>query len=126
VIALTTFAALGLLLTVTGVYGVAAMAVGTRTREIGIRVAVGARAGQVLRALLGRVAACVTLGGLIGIIGGIAAAQLLASVLYHVAPRDPVTIVWVVVLLVLVACAAALGPARRALAVEPSVALREG
>jgi predicted permease len=126
VIALTAFALLGLLLTVTGVYGVAAFAVSTRTREIGIRVAIGARSAQVLRTLLGRTAVCVAGGAVLGIAGGVAAAQLLASVLYHATPHDPALIVSVVTLIALVALGATLGPARRALAVEPSVALREG
>jgi predicted permease len=124
-IALGAFGLLALLLAVTGVYSVAAFAVSRRTREIGIRVAIGARRQQVLRTVLGRTAACVGIGGALGLSAGAAASQLLSAVLYRASARDPLVLGSVVMLLAAIALLATLAPAHRALAIEPSAALRE-
>jgi len=123
-VALGAFGALAILLAVTGVYSIAAFAVSRRTRDIGIRIAVGARRPQVLRSVLGRTAVCVAIGGAAGLAGGAAVSQFLTTVLYGAAPRDPVVIVSVVALLTIVAVSAGLAPARRAVRVDPVVALR--
>jgi predicted permease len=123
-IALGVFGALAMLLALTGVYSIAAFAVSRRTRDIGIRMAVGARRPQVLRSVLGRTGACVIIGGAVGVAGGTAASQFLTTILYGAAPQDPVVIVSVVAMLTIVALSAALAPARRAMRVDPVVALR--
>lgn len=125
-IALAAFGLLAVLLTVTGVYSVAAFAVSRRTFEIGIRVAIGARRGQVLRTILGRTFGCVSIGGIVGFVAGINASRLLENVVYQASPRDPIVVLAAVGVLAGVAVVATFGPARRALAIEPSVALREG
>jgi predicted permease len=123
-IALSAFGALAVILAITGVYSIAAFAVSRRTRDIGIRVAVGARRPQVLKSVLGRIAVCVGIGGAVGLVGGTAASQFLTTILYGAAPRDPVVILPVVAMLTLVAIGAGLAPARRAIRVDPVVALR--
>jgi len=123
-IALSAFGALALLLAITGVYSIAAFAVSRRTRDIGIRMAVGARRPQVLRSVLGRIAVCVGVGGTVGLAGGTAASQFLTTILYGAAPRDPVVVLPVVAMLTIVAIIATLAPARRAVRVDPVVALR--
>jgi predicted permease len=123
-IALSAFGALAVLLAITGVYSIAAFAVSRRTRDIGIRMAVGARQAQVLRSVLGRTAMCVGIGGVVGLAGGTAASQFLTTLLYGASPRDPVVIVSVVAMVTIVAIGAGLAPARRAMRVDPVIALR--
>jgi hypothetical protein len=125
-VALTAFGLIALVLALTGVYSLAAVAVSRRTREIGIRVAVGARRHHVLRAVLGRTATCVLSGGLAGLVAGTMTSQFLVTVLYGATVQDPAVIITVVVLIGAVALAAALAPVRRALSIEPAAALREG
>lgn len=118
------FAAAAIALALLGIYGVLAYAVVRRTREIGIRVAVGARPGQVLT-LIVRQGLTHTLAGMaVGILAALFLARLIASQLFNVEPFDPLTLVSVLGVMGLAALAAVLVPARRAARVDPIVALR--
>ena len=118
------FAALALVLAGIGIYGVIAYDVSQRTYEIGLRMALGARSGQVAGMMLGRGVRLVALGLVIGVAGSLAVTGLLQSLLVGVSRLDPLTIGGVVVILGAVAAAAAYLPARRAARVDPMVALR--
>jgi putative ABC transport system permease protein len=121
---LQAFAALALLLSMIGVYGVLSDAVGQRTREIGVRVALGAQPGQVLRLVLGH-GLTLALGGLaLGLPAAVALSLGLRSFLFGVAPADPWTLLAVCALLTASAVLAAYVPARRATRVDPMAALR--
>lgn len=119
------FAALGVLLTVAGLYGVLSFAVGRRRREIGIRIAVGARGSDIARLVLARGATLVAAGLCVGLLGAYLAGRLLRGLLFRVPPFDPTTVGVVSTLLVGVALAACLVPARGASRVDPVEALRE-
>lgn len=115
---------MGLVLSAVGVYGVMAYAVAERTREFGIRLALGAMTGEVLKLVLRR-GALLTLTGLgIGLPGALALARLLASLLYGVSAGDAPTFVGISALLAGVAALACYLPARRAARTDPLVALR--
>ncbi len=118
------FAALALLLGAVGIYGVISYSVAQRTREIGIRIALGARRHEVLMMILRQGARLALAGVVIGLLGALLLTQLMASLLYGVGVKDPVTYAAVAILLVLVALAASYLPARRATRVDPVVALR--
>jgi ABC-type antimicrobial peptide transport system permease subunit len=118
------FAALALLLSSVGIYGVISYLVGQRTQEIGIRVALGARRGDVLRLILSHSVKMAVLGVLIGMGASIALTRLMGKMLYGVSATDPTTFLGVAVILSAVALAASYIPARRALRVDPIVALR--
>jgi predicted permease len=118
------FAAVALVLAATGTYGVLSYAVEQRTREIGIRMALGAQVGQVLRMILSQGAALAGLGLFLGVVGALALQKVLASLLFGVAPTDPVIFGFVVLVLALVCLVACWWPARRAARVSPLVALR--
>jgi predicted permease len=124
VITLGAFGVLALMLSVTGIYGLSSYTVSRRAREIGIRLAIGARPAQVLRAVFGRIGKLVTAGALAGLALGVAGAGVLASVVYQASPRDPVVMGGAVVMIALVALGAALGPAGRAMRVDPVKSLR--
>ena len=124
VVLLGVFAALGLTLAVVGVYGVVSNAVAQRTHEIGVRKALGADSGDVLRLVFLFGARFILPGIAIGLAASIAAARVLGSQLWHVSPHDPVALVSVVILLLLVGFLACWIPARRAMRVDPIVALR--
>jgi putative ABC transport system permease protein len=122
--AVTAFALTATLLAAIGIYGVMAYSVTQRTREIGIRVALGAAAHEVI-ALVGRRALVVLVMGLMtGLAGALATTQLLQSQLWGVTPTDPLTFAVVSLLVALVALAAAFFPMRRAISVDPTIALR--
>ena len=118
------FAALGLGLASVGLYGVMAHAVTERTREIGVRMALGAQRGDVIGMVLRESLVPVLAGVAAGVVGAVALARLVAGMLYGVAPRDPATIALAAVAMLGVSLAAAALPARRASRVEPMAALR--
>ena len=124
VVLLAVFAALGLILAVVGVYGVVSNAVAQRTHEIGVRKALGAGSSDVLRLIFRFGARFILPGIAIGLAASIAAARVLRSQLWHVSPHDPVALVSVVILLLAVGFLACWVPARRAMRVDPIVALR--
>jgi predicted permease len=118
------FAAVGTLLAAAGIYGVIAYLVTQRSREFGIRMALGADSGRVIRLVMSRGGALVALGLAIGSGGALALTRFLTSVLYGVSATDPGTFGAMAVLLAAVALGACLVPARRAARVDPAVALR--
>lgn len=118
------FAALALLLSAIGIYGVMAYAVGQRTHEIGIRLALGAVPGNVLRMILLQGAKLAVLGVVLGLSAGIALTRLLTTMLFQVKPTDPLTFAAGALILFAAALAACWIPARRATKVSPLVALR--
>jgi predicted permease len=118
------FAAMGTLLAIAGIYGVIAYLVTLRTREFGIRMALGADTARVLRLVMGRGALLTSLGLAIGAGGALALTRVLRGLLYGVTATDSMTFAAVAMLLGIVAVGACLTPARRAARVDPSVALR--
>ncbi|MGO9227984.1 MAG: ABC transporter permease [Bryobacteraceae bacterium] len=118
------FGALALTLAAVGLYGVMAYAVAQRTREVGIRMALGARRLDVVRTIVREALAPVLCGMAVGMAGALAATRLVASLLFGVAPRDPLSFVLAVGALLAVALLAAAIPARRASRVDPAIALR--
>jgi putative ABC transport system permease protein len=121
---LLTFALLALFVASIGLYGVMSYLVSQRTQEFGIRMAVGASGGDVLRLVLGRAAKLVSTGICLGLLGAILLARLIASLLYGIGPLDAATFAAVSVLLAAVALLASYIPARRAAKVDPVVSLR--
>ncbi len=118
------FAALALILGAVGVYGVLAYAVSRQTRELGVRIALGAPRSAVARRVVGRGLALAGAGVAIGILAALALSRFLESLVYGVGVRDPVTFIGIPVILLVVAAAAAYFPARRATRVDPMEALR--
>jgi len=121
---LGSFAALALALAAAGIYGVISYTVGLRTCEIGIRMALGARPGNVLMLILRQVVAASLPGIAVGLVGALLLTHFLSTQLYGIGPRDPLTFIVIPVLLAWVALAAGLIPARRATKVDPMVAFR--
>jgi len=114
-----------LVIAATGVFGVMSYAVAQRSREISIRMALGARAGQVLRMIVGRAIALAAAGAVLGIAASVAAGRVIQNQLFGVGILDPVTLGVVVAVLIGSAAAASFLPARRAAALDPATALRE-
>jgi ABC-type antimicrobial peptide transport system permease subunit len=119
------FGLLALLLATVGLYGVMSYSVSRRTREIGIRMALGAQGGTVLRLVLREGMTLVALGVALGLAVALAATRLLTGFLYGVSPTDPAAFAFVALLLSGVALVASLLPARRAAKVDPMIALRD-
>jgi len=119
------FAGLAALLASIGIYGLLAYMVGQRSREIGIRMALGARRADILRMFLGKGVAVAAVGIVAGVIFSAFTASMMASLLYGVRPHDPAVFLIVPLLLLAVAALASYLPARRATKVDPMFALRE-
>jgi putative ABC transport system permease protein len=119
------FSAFATLLTALGLYGTLAHAVGRRTRELGVRIALGATPRSIARLVAGRAALLLSLGVVLGTLAALLGARLIASQLYGVAPRDPATLAAAVLLLVSVAAVATAVPVGRAVRIEPVEALRD-
>ncbi|MBI3263966.1 MAG: ABC transporter permease [Acidobacteria bacterium] len=118
------FAAVALLLAVIGVYGVLSYAVSQRTQEMGVRVALGAGRGDVLRLIVGQGVRLAAIGVAVGLVGSFAVTRVIRTLLFNVTPTDPGSFIGVSVFLVLIAALASYAPARRAIAVDPLIALR--
>ena len=124
-ILLEIFGGLALLLTAIGIYGVISYSVTERTREIGIRTALGATPRNIVGLVVGHGSSVVAAGLAVGLIAAFAATRYLESSLYEVAAHDPATFVTIALVLFAVGIAAQLVPTARALKVEPNVALRQ-
>jgi ABC-type antimicrobial peptide transport system permease subunit len=123
-ISLSAFASIALLLVIIGVYSVMAYNVSLQTREIGIRMALGAQHASVLRSVLRRGTALLGIGAVLGLFLSWAATRLIQNQLWRVKPTDPWTLGAVTSIVLLVGLLACVGPARRAVRVDPMVALR--
>ncbi len=124
-VALGILGLLGAMLAVTGIFGMASYVVSKRLREIGIRVALGAGQPDVLRAALGRAFRLLAIGSVAGIVLGLLATKVLSYIVYQATPKDPVVLGGVIVAMLALGLVAAWVPARRALAVDPMILLRE-
>jgi ABC-type antimicrobial peptide transport system permease subunit len=118
------FAGVSLLLAAIGLYGVMAFSVSQRTREIGVRMALGAQRHNVLSLVIGKGVRLALVGCVIGLAGGLSLTRFVSSLLYGVTPADPLTFATVMMLLMVVAVLASWLPARRAARVDPMETLR--
>jgi putative ABC transport system permease protein len=118
------FAFVATVLATIGIYGVMAYSVAQRTREIGIRMALGASPHKILALIGGRAAILISLGILLGLAGSLGLSRLIASQLWGITPTDPATFTGVALLLIAIALVACFVPARRAIRVDPTEALR--
>jgi predicted permease len=123
--ALGVLGVMGAMLSVTGIFGMAAYSVSKRQRELGIRIALGAQRKEVLQAALGRAFKLLAVGSAAGLVLGILASRVLASIVYHATPRDPLVLGGVVLAMMMVGLVATWIPARRAMSVDPLLLLRE-
>ena len=121
---LGSFAGIGLLLAVIGIYGVVSFLVTQRTHEFGIRMALGAQTGNVLRLVLGKALLLSFIGIGLGLLASFALTRLMGDLIYGVGPTDPLTLITVAALLAIIAIVASYFPARRATKVDPMIALR--
>jgi len=124
-LALGVMGLLAAMLAVTGIFGMAAYSVSKRTKELGIRVALGARNTQVMSAAIGRPIVLLGVGSVVGLLSGTFATRLLGQIVYQANPRDPVVVGGAVLTMALLGIAASAIPAKRALAVDPSILMRE-
>jgi ABC-type antimicrobial peptide transport system permease subunit len=122
---LSIFAIAGLTLTLIGIYGVISYSVRQRTREMGIRIALGAQSGSLLGLVLRQAFVLALTGAAAGVIGSLLLMRLLDSQLFEIKPGDPVTLIGAALLMMIVALAASWIPARRATRVDPMIALRD-
>ncbi|KAA6459833.1 ABC transporter permease [Acidobacteria bacterium AB60] len=116
---------MGAILSITGIFGMAAYSVSKRMKELGIRMALGAQRGEVLRAALGRAVRLLALGSATGLFLGLLASRVLASIVYQATPRDPLVLAGVVLAMALLGLFATWIPAQRALTINPLILLRE-
>ncbi len=116
---------MGAMLSVTGVFGLAAYSVSKRLRELGIRMALGAQRKEVLKAALGRAFKLLAYGSVAGLLLGILAGRVLAFIVYQASPRDPLVLVGTVLAMSLLGLVATWIPAQRALSIDPAILLRE-
>ena len=123
--ALGVLGVMGAMLAITGIFGMAAYSVSKRLRELGIRIALGARRKEVLQSALGRAFKLLAMGSAAGLLLGILASRVLAFIVYQATPRDPLVLTGVVLAMAFVGLLATWIPAQRALAVDPMVLLRE-
>jgi predicted permease len=124
-IALGVLGLLGAMLAATGIFGMASYTVSKRLRELGIRIALGARRKQVLRAALGRAFVLLSVGSFAGLALGLLATKILSFIVYQATPKDPIVLIGVLVTMLALGLAAAWIPAQRALAVNPMILMRE-
>jgi ABC-type antimicrobial peptide transport system permease subunit len=116
---------IGAMLSITGIFGMASYSVSKRLRELGIRMALGAQRKEVLQAALGRAFKLLAVGSTVGLLLGIMASRVLASIVYQATPRDPVVLAGVVAAMLLLGLLATWIPARRALSIDPAMLMRE-
>ena len=124
-VSLGTLGLIGAMLAITGVFGMAAYSVSKRLRELGIRIAVGARRKEVLQSALGRAVKLLAIGSLAGLLLGMMASRVLAFIVYQATPRDPLVLAGVVAAMLILGLLATWIPARRALSLDPLRLLRE-
>jgi predicted permease len=124
-VALGILGALGAILSITGIFGMAAYSVSKRLRELGIRMALGAQRKEVLEAALGRAIRLLAFGSAAGLLLGILASRVLASIVYQATPRDPLVLAGSVLVMSLLGLLATWIPAQRALSIDPAILLRE-
>jgi ABC-type antimicrobial peptide transport system permease subunit len=116
---------MGGMLSITGIFGMAAYSVSKRLRELGIRIALGAQRKEVLQAALGRPLRLLAIGSVAGLVLGVLASRVLAFIVYQATPRDPLVLGGVVLVMLLLGLMATWIPAQRALEVNPLLLLRE-
>ena len=116
---------MGGMLSITGIFGMAAYSVSKRLRELGIRIALGAQRQEVLQAALGRPLKLLAIGSVAGLVLGVLASRVLAFIVYQATPRDPLVLAGVVLAMLLLGLVATWIPAQRALSVDPAILLRE-
>jgi predicted permease len=124
-VALGVLGVIGAMLSITGIFGMASYSVSKRLKELGIRIAIGAQPKEVLRAALGRAVKLLAWGSATGLVLGLLATRVLASIVYQATPRDPLVLAGVVVAMSLLGLLATWIPAQRALSVDPLILLRE-
>jgi len=122
---LGTLGALGAMLSITGIFGMAAYSVSKRLKELGIRMALGAQRKEVLQAAMGRAFRLLAFGSAAGLLLGILASRVLASIVYQATPRDPLVLAGVVLAMALLGLIATWIPAQGALSIDPAILLRE-
>jgi predicted permease len=124
-LALGVLGVMGAMLSITGIFGMAAYSVSKRLRELGIRIALGGQRREVLQAALGRAFKLLAVGSLAGLLLGILASRVLASIVYQATPRDPLVLAGVVLVMSLLGLLATWIPAQRALSIDPMILLRD-
>jgi predicted permease len=124
-VSLGVLGAMGAMLSITGIFGMAAYSVSKRLRELGIRIALGAKRTEVLQTALGRSLKLLAIGSAAGLVFGILASRVLAFIVYQATPRDPLVLAGVVLAMLLLGLMATWIPAQRALSVNPLILLRE-